>query len=69
MSVVSLAGLTINAALVTTIAWEHRHYVNGSEATLVITFLNGTQRRVPHAHGCDAYALERQLREATGTQR
>lgn len=69
MSVVSITGATVNAALIVSLEWDHRHYVNGTESTLVITFVGGGTRRVRHGQGCNAFALERELYAAMAAAR
>lgn len=53
-------GLSINAQYVADMKWEHRHYINGSESTLVITMNDGRTHRV---QGEEAYALEKQIKQ------
>lgn len=55
---------------VSSMEWERRHYMNGpGESKLIITMENGVRHIIHHQPnlwgGVDAYAIEKQILEAT----
>lgn len=57
--------LTVNRDHVATVAWDRRHYANGSESWLVISMADGQVHRIQNRHGLydapDLYKVEREL--------
>lgn len=54
--IVNIAGEFINPAFVVSAKVDTRHYMNGSQSTLVVTMSNGHEIRKDHGYGFDAWA-------------
>lgn len=65
MGFVKAGRYQINPAQVSHMTWDHRHHMNGSDAALTITMVNGCTFSVKHEpnlmNGADAYAIERAI--------
>lgn len=56
--------ISINPSLVSEVAIDTRHYMNGSETSLRVRMADGTIYRVEHGWGTDVFALKQQIEDA-----
>lgn len=58
---IKIDGVLINPRHITFAEVQTKHYANGSDSSLVITFADGTIFRKQHGFGFDAFAALREI--------
>ena len=60
--------LSVDPNEVESMQWDNRHYVNGSENTLVIKLKSGREHRIKHDAYCNAFIVEDNINRAKATE-